>query len=102
MDEHIQAGINPFAANIKAILSSVGVEEDATSLKPVLEQLKGKDDEELMTQGMRKQGPMPAASAVPPAGGAAPAAGGSAPAKEEKKEEPEEESDDNMGMGLFD
>ncbi len=94
---------NPSAKDIKAILSSVGVEEDAKALEVVINSLKGKNLEELLEEGQSKLASMPAAGAAPAAGGAA--AGGAAPAaekKEEKKEEPEDESDDDMGMSLFD
>ena len=95
---------SPSAKDIKAILSSVGVEEDAKSLELVINSLKGKNLEELMEEGAKKLASMPAGGG---GGGAAPAAGGGgggAPAAEEKKKEPEpeSESDDDMGMGLFD
>jgi len=95
---------SPSASDIKAILSSVGVEADDASLKTVVDSLKGKNLEELLEEGAKKLASMPAGgggavAAAPAAGGGG---GGAAPAKEEKKEEPEEESDDDMGMGLFD
>merc|ERR1712117_345317 len=71
-------GGEPSAANIKKILSSVGVDA-------------GKDN----------LGTMPAAGAAP-AAAAAPAGGAAAPAAAKKEEEPEEEEDDDMGFGLFD
>ena len=93
---------NPSAKDIKAILSSVGVEEDAKALEVVINSLKGKNLEELMEEGRSKLASMPAGGA---ALAASPGAGGVAPAEEkkgEKKEEPEDESDDDMGMSLFD
>jgi large subunit ribosomal protein LP2 len=89
-------------ANLKNILDSVGIDADAEKMKIVLEQLKGKNLEELMTEGLEKLATMPsgggaATAAAPAAGGAAPAA-----AKAEAKEEEKEESDDDMGFGLFD
>ncbi len=94
---------DPSEADIKGILSSVGVEENPESLKTVIEALKGKNLEELLEEGSKKLATMPAAGGVAaaPAGGDS---GGAAPAaaKEEKKEEPESESDDDMGMSLFD
>merc|ERR1711976_994438 len=81
------------AKNIKSILSSVGIDAEDDRVKTVVEQLKGKNVEELMAEGMGKL-------ASVPSGGAAP--GGDAPAgdkKEEKKEESEEEEDDDMGFG---
>ena len=93
---------SPSAKDIKAILSSVGVEEDSTSLDKVISELKGKSVEEIIEEGSKKLASMPAGGAAPAAaGGAAPAAGG-APAAEKKKESEPEESDDDMGMGLFD
>ena len=94
---------NPSAKDIKAILSSVGVDADQASLDLVIKELNGKNLEELMEEGKTKL------ASVPAGGGAAPAAsgggGGAAPAaeaKEEKKVESEPESDDDMGMSLFD
>merc|ERR1711976_529198 len=91
------------AKNIKSILSSVGIDAEDDRVKTVVEQLKGKNVEELMAEGMGKLASVPSGGAAPAAGGAA--AGGDAPAgdkKEEKKEESEEEEDDDMGFGLFD
>ena len=94
---------SPSAKDIKAILSSVGVEEDSTSLDKVISELKGKSVEEIIEEGSKKLASMPAGGAAPAAGGAAPAAGGAPAAAAEKKKESEpEESDDDMGMGLFD
>ncbi len=98
---------NPSASDIKEILSSVGVEEDAEALKVVLAQLKGKNLEELIEEGSKKLATMPSGGgggggAAAAGGAAAPAGGDGGAKKEEKKEEPEEESDDDMGMGLFD
>ena len=93
---------SPSAKDIKAILSSVGVEEDSASLDKVISELKGKSVEDIIEEGSKKLASMPAGGAAPAAGGAAPAAGGAAPAAEKKKESEPEESDDDMGMGLFD
>jgi len=89
--------------NIKNLLDVVGIECDEDKINKVVEELKGKNVEELLEEGSKKLASMPAAGAAP-AGGAPAAAGGApaAAAKEEKKEEPEEESDDDMGFGLFD
>ena len=95
---------NPSASDIKAILSSVGVEADDKNLELVISQLKGKNVEELIAEGQGKLASMPAGGAAPAAGGGGGGAAGGAPAAEEKKkeEEPEDESDDDMGMSLFD
>merc|ERR1712080_686905 len=89
------------AANIEKILSSVGVEADAASLKVVVDQLAGKSIEEVMAEGRSKL------ASIPAGGGAAPAAAGGAAApaaaeekEEAKKEESESEEDDDMGFGL--
>jgi len=94
-------GGEPSAANIKKILSSVGVDADDEKVNLVVSELAGKNIEELIAEGKEKVGSMPAAGAGAPA--AAAPAGGAAPAAEAKKEEPEEEEeDDDMGFGLFD
>merc|ERR1712018_224411 len=101
-DRHGGGEINK--KNIKNLLDVVGIECDEDKINKVVEELKGKNIEELLEEGSKKLASMPAAGAAP-AGGAPAAAGGGAPAtaaKEEKKEEPEEESDDDMGFGLFD
>merc|ERR1712061_667079 len=95
---------SPKAADIKAIISSVGIDADDEKLNKVIEELAGKNIEELMAEGTKKLASVPSGGgAAAPA--AAAAGGGGAPAeapKEEKKEEPAEESDDDMGFGLFD
>ncbi|KAM0330044.1 hypothetical protein ACHAQA_004215 [Verticillium albo-atrum] len=94
---------SPSAADVKAVLESVGVEADQERLDKLISELKGKDINELIAEGSGKLASVPsggAGGAAPAAGGAA-AAGGDAPA-EEAKEEEKEESDDDMGFGLFD
>ena len=61
---------SPSAKDIKAILSSVGVEEDSTSLDKVISELKGKSVEEIIEEGSKKLAPGAAHAA---AGRAAPA-----------------------------
>ncbi|TFK26176.1 ribosomal protein 60S [Coprinopsis marcescibilis] len=101
----LQTGGNasPSAADIKKLLSTVGIESDDERLDKLLSEISGKDINELIAEGSSKLASVPSGGA----GGAAPAAsaGGAAPAAEEKKEEKEEEkeeSDDDMGFGLFD
>merc|ERR1712168_1734803 len=91
---------SPSAADVKAIISSVGIDAEDDKLAKVIEELKGKNVEELMAEGSKKLASVPSGGG----GGAAPAAGaaagGAAPAAEEKKEEKKEESeeeDDDMG-----
>ena len=101
---------SPSEADVKKILSSVGVDVDAASLKKVVDELKGKNIEELMDAGRKKLATMPAGGAAPAAaaaGAPAAAAGGDkkADAGKAKEKEPEPESDaedDDMGFGLFD
>lgn len=93
---------SPSTADIKKILSSVGIEADASRIDALLAEVKGKSVEELIQAGSSKLASMPAGGAAPSAAAAAaPAAGGK---KEEKaaakKEESEEEEE--MGFGLFD
>merc|ERR1712088_187473 len=93
---------SPSAADISAIISSVGIDADKEKLDMVISELSGKSVEELIAEGSKKLASVPSGG-----GAAAPAAaagGGGAAAeapKEEKKEEPAEESDDDMGFGLF-
>merc|ERR1711976_255518 len=95
---------SPKEADLKKILSSVGVDADADSLKKVISELSGKSIDDVIAAGKEKLASVPSGGgAVAAAGGAA--AGGDAPAeekKEEKKEESDEEEDDDMGFGLFD
>uniref|UniRef100_A0A1A7Y6G7 Large ribosomal subunit protein P2 n=1 Tax=Iconisemion striatum TaxID=60296 RepID=A0A1A7Y6G7_9TELE len=99
---------SPSAKDIKNILGSVGIEADDERLNKVINELNGKDINEVMNSGLSKLASVPAGGAVvAPAAAAGGAAGaGAAPAaaeekKEEKKEE-SEESDEDMGFGLFD
>lgn len=97
---------HPSEADIKKILSSVGIDADETQLKKVISELKDKNIEDVLAEGRLKLASMPAAA---PGGAPAAAAGGKtpdAPKAEEKKEEPKkeesEDEDEDMGFGLFD
>merc|ERR1712058_161895 len=95
-------GGEPSAANIKSILSSVGIEADGEKVDKVVAELAGKNIEELIAEGTTKLGSMPSGGG---GGAAGAAAADSAPAAAEKAKEPEpeeEEEDDDMGFGLFD
>ncbi|XP_027732879.1 60S acidic ribosomal protein P2-like [Vombatus ursinus] len=100
---------SPNSKDPKKILDSVGIETDEERLKKVINELSGKNIEDVITQGSSKLASMPTRGAVTvaaSAGSTAPAAASAAPAsteekKEEKKEESEESCDD-MGFGLFD
>merc|ERR1712038_1023129 len=98
---------SPSAADIKKILSSVGVDAEAGALDKVVECLTGKDINELIQEGNQKLASVPsggggAAAAAPAAGGAAAAEAPKEEKKEEKKSESENSDDDDMGFGLFD
>ena len=96
---------SPSAADIKALLETVGVEANSERLDKLIEELNGKDINTLIAEGNEKLASVPSGGAAPAAGasaGAAAAGGAAAPAAEEKKEEEKEESDDDMGFGLFD
>ncbi|TVY68810.1 60S acidic ribosomal protein P2 [Lachnellula suecica] len=94
----------PSASDVKTVLESVGIEADDERLNTLISELKGKDLQELISEGSSKLASVPSGGA----GGAAPAAGGAAAGgaaeekEEEKKEEEKEESDEDMGFGLFD
>lgn len=96
---------SPSAADVKAVLDSVGIESEDARLEKLISELEGKDLAELIAEGSSKLASVPsggAGGAAPAAGGAA--AGGAAAAEEkvEEKVEEKEESDEDMGFGLFD
>ncbi|EST08868.1 Ribosomal protein L10/L12 [Kalmanozyma brasiliensis GHG001] len=95
---------SPSAADIKSLLETVGIEAESERLDKLIEELQGKDINELIAEGNQKLASVPSGGAAPAAssGAAAAAGGAAAPAEEEKKEEEKEESDDDMGFGLFD
>ena len=74
---------NPTKDDIEKILGSVAIKADSDRIDHVLKELKGKNLETLIKEGMEKL------ASVPSGGGAAPASGGSgagpAEAAEEKK-----------------
>jgi len=97
---------SPSAADVKAVLESVGIEADDERLEKLISELKGKNLSELIAEGSTK---LASVSSGGGGGGGAAAAGGAAaggaPAEEkaeEKAEEEKEESDEDMGFGLFD
>ncbi|KAJ4314736.1 60S acidic ribosomal protein P2 [Fusarium piperis] len=94
---------SPKAADIKAVLESVGIEADDSRLETLLSELKGKDIQELIAEGSEKLASVPSGGAGGAGAGGAAAGGAAAEeAKEEEKEEEAEESDEDMGFGLFD
>ncbi|PBP26197.1 60S acidic ribosomal protein P2, partial [Diplocarpon rosae] len=96
---------SPSAADVKAVLESVGIEADEERLSTLISELKDKDINELIAEGTSKLASVPsggAGGAAPAAGGAAASGGAAADAPAEEKEEEKEESDEDMGFGLFD
>ncbi|KAH6984829.1 60s acidic ribosomal protein-domain-containing protein [Ilyonectria sp. MPI-CAGE-AT-0026] len=94
---------SPSAADVKAVLESVGIEADDERLNTLISELKGKDINELIAQGSEKLASVPSGGGGGGGGGSGAAAGGAA-AEEvaEEAEEEKEESDEDMGFGLFD
>ncbi|KAF5092778.1 hypothetical protein D0Z00_004420 [Geotrichum galactomycetum] len=92
---------SPSAADIKAVLSAVGIEVEDDRVEALLKEVSGKDVQELIAEGSEKLASVPTGGAAV-AGGASAAAGGAAEAAVEEEPEAEEESDDDMGLGLFD
>ncbi|KAG9245968.1 60s acidic ribosomal protein-domain-containing protein [Calycina marina] len=94
---------SPSAKDVKSLFESVGIEADDERLNTLISELKGKDLQELITEGASKLASVPSGgSAAPAAGGAASGGAAAAEEKVEEKEEEKEESDEDMGFGLFD
>eukprot|EP01115_Flamella_aegyptia_P002370 TRINITY_DN136405_c0_g1_i1.p1 TRINITY_DN136405_c0_g1~~TRINITY_DN136405_c0_g1_i1.p1 ORF type:complete len:113 (+),score=88.21 TRINITY_DN136405_c0_g1_i1:101-439(+) len=96
---------NPDAAAINKILGSVGIEADAARVEKLVNELKGKNIQEVIAEGSKKLATLPAAGSAAPAPAASSAPAGKQEEKKEdkkKKEEPKEEEDEDMGFGLFD
>ncbi|KAK1148684.1 60S acidic ribosomal protein P2 [Aspergillus melleus] len=91
---------SPSAADVKSVLSSVGIDADEERLNKLISELEGKNIQELISEGSAKLASVPSGGAGGAAAAPAAAAGGDAPAEE--KEEEKEESDEDMGFGLFD
>ncbi|TVY41402.1 60S acidic ribosomal protein [Lachnellula occidentalis] len=94
----------PSASDVKSVLESVGIEADDERLSTLISELKGKDLQELISEGSSKLASVPSGGGggAAPAAGGAPAGGAAEEKEEEKKEEEKEESDEDMGFGLFD
>nr|ACD93721.1 60S acidic ribosomal protein P2 [Patiria pectinifera] len=96
---------SPSAKDIKQILETVAVGVEDEQLNKVIEQLSGKNIDEVIAEGQSMLASVPTggvAAAAGGGGGGGEAAGAAAVEEEKKKEESEEESDDDMGFGLFD
>jgi len=102
---------SPSKADVTKILDSVGIKHDDAQLDKLLDQLKGKDLDQLIAEGTKKMQSVPSAggaggsSATASTGGAT-AGGAAKPAEKEKEKEKEkpksEESEADMGFSLFD
>eukprot|EP01121_Diplochlamys_sp_Union-15-3_P004894 TRINITY_DN150_c0_g2_i1.p2 TRINITY_DN150_c0_g2~~TRINITY_DN150_c0_g2_i1.p2 ORF type:complete len:142 (-),score=66.13 TRINITY_DN150_c0_g2_i1:93-518(-) len=105
---------NPDAKAIKEILSAADVEGDDDKINKLLDELKGKDIEQIIAAGQAKLSSVPsggggggvpvAAKGAAPATSAAPGKTEDKKVEKEKEKEPEkekEESDEDMGFGLF-
>ncbi|KAI1076763.1 60s acidic ribosomal protein-domain-containing protein [Whalleya microplaca] len=90
----VAGNTSPSADDVKTVLESVGIEADDDRLEKLLSELKGKDINELISEGSSKLASVPSGGAGGAAAGGAAAAGGGA-AAEEKEEEKEE------GMALL-
>ena len=100
-----KSGKEATAESITEVLSSVGIEVDASRVEALLKSVEGKTVDELVAEGNSKLASVPVGGAAPAAGaaaGSAAAGGADAAAEEEKEESAAEESDDDMGFGLFD
>lgn len=99
----LQQGGNatPSAADIVALLESVGSEVEQAKVDLLLASLEGKDINELIAEGSSKLASIPSGGAAASSGAAASGAAAEEAAAEEAVEE-KEESDDDMGFGLFD
>jgi len=97
----------PSAADVKKILSSVGIDlaaEDESRLEELVEEMAGKELADVLKAGQEKLKTVPGGGSG--GGGGAPAAGGAAAggaaAPEAAKEESEEEDEVPAAGGLFD
>jgi ribosomal protein L12E/L44/L45/RPP1/RPP2 len=92
---------SPSADDVKAVLSSVGIEADEDRLNQLMTELSGKTEEELnalIEAGMEK---LASVSVGGGAGGAVASDSSEAAVVEEEEEEEEEEMDLGGGMDMF-
>ena len=91
---------SPDVQTISKILGSVGVDCDNTKAQKVIDACKGKNLEQVITEGTKKLSSMPTSGGAAAAGAASAAGAKKAPAKEEVKKEEKKaakESDDEGG-----
>ena len=92
----------PSAADVKAVVETVGAEADESRISQLLSSMEGKTVDELVAEGAKKFASVPVGSAASSTGSAAGSAAAAGEVAEEKAESAAEESDDEMGFGLFD
>jgi len=99
---------HPDAAAIKAILASAEIEPDNDKINKLIEELKGKDLEQVIAEGQAKLSAVPsgggggaATTTHPPQGGNPPAKPAEAEKEEKEEQKEEEDEDEDMGFGLF-
>ncbi|XP_065832227.1 large ribosomal subunit protein P2-like [Oscarella lobularis] len=93
----------PTADDIKKILGSVGIDANEERLAKVVDELKGKNIEDVIAEGQSKLASVPTGGVAVAASGGTTTDGGATEEKKEEKveEEEEEESDEDMGFGDF-
>lgn len=91
---------SPSASDVTKVLESVSIEVEQDKITSLLEQVEGKNVEELIAEGTEKLSSVPSGGAAASSGSAA--SSGAAVEEAAKEESEAEESDDDMGMGLFD
>ena len=92
---------SPSAADIKALLSSAGIESDDAQLNKVVGELSGKAIADVVAEGAKKLASVPSGGAAPAAGAAAAAGKGAAPAAAKAPEPEPEEEEAAMDFDLF-
>ena len=89
------------AADVAALLKSVGVEDDSSTSEKLVSELQGKDLGELVASTKDRIFVGGSGGGGGGCGGAPAAAGGAAPAEEKKEKPKEEEIDFSGGMDMF-
>lgn len=92
---------NPQKADIQKILASVNADASDEQIDLLLNELKGKNIEEVIAQGSQKLATVPVGGASSGSVSSGSATTGSAPAKKEKTPVPSSSSEGDMGLGLF-
>ncbi|KAJ1504399.1 60S acidic ribosomal protein P2, partial [Coelomomyces lativittatus] len=77
---------SPSANDIQKILESIGIDADQDQLNKVIDELSGKNIEEVIANGMTKMSSIPSGGAVAASGAASASSGSAAPAAQAKEE----------------